>query len=183
MARPIEFDREKVLQACMLQFWKDGYEASSIEKLLAVARINRGTMYNSFGTKDKLFLLCVERYSRQVYQTLITSFDAGSGDDNQRWLQFFQEVFIERTHCHLGCMVVNCAGESIVWDRTAKKAFKKFMSTILHELTRYCKQRGAPEHLANTLLAIYCGASAMARLGASAEVLIDMANGGLQVLE
>ena len=49
MARPVEFDEDKVLTSAMEQFWKEGYEASSVRKLLDCTGINRGTLYNSFG--------------------------------------------------------------------------------------------------------------------------------------
>jgi len=55
MARPIEFDYDSVLENAMQQFWRDGYEASSVQKLLDATGINRGTLYNSFGDKDTFF--------------------------------------------------------------------------------------------------------------------------------
>ncbi len=48
MARRIEFDYDSVLENAMQQFWREGYEASSVQKLLDVTGINRGTLYNSF---------------------------------------------------------------------------------------------------------------------------------------
>ena len=57
MARPVEFDEDKVLTNAMEQFWKEGYEASSVRKLLDCTGINRGTLYNSFGDKDTFFNL------------------------------------------------------------------------------------------------------------------------------
>ena len=45
MARPVEFDEDKVLTSAMEQFWKEGYEASSVRKLLDCTGINRGTLY------------------------------------------------------------------------------------------------------------------------------------------
>jgi len=55
MARPVEFDENKVLTNAMEQFWKEGYEASSVQKLLDCTGINRGTLYNSFGDKETFF--------------------------------------------------------------------------------------------------------------------------------
>ena len=62
MARPVEFDEDKVLRKGMEQFWKEGYEASSIQKLLDCTGINRGTLYNSFGDKETFFKSCVDQY-------------------------------------------------------------------------------------------------------------------------
>ena len=41
MARPVEFEKDKVLTKAMEQFWKEGYEASSVQKLLDATDINR----------------------------------------------------------------------------------------------------------------------------------------------
>ena len=64
MARPVEFDENKVLTNAMEQFWKEGYEASSVQKLLDCTGINRGTLYNSFGDKETFFKSCVDQYNR-----------------------------------------------------------------------------------------------------------------------
>ena len=63
MARPVEFDENKVLTNAMEQFWKEGYEASSVQKLLHCTGINRGTLYNSFGDKETFFKSCVDQYN------------------------------------------------------------------------------------------------------------------------
>ena len=51
MARPVEFDEDKVLTNAMEQFWKEGYEASSVRKLLDCTGINRGTFIIRLGTR------------------------------------------------------------------------------------------------------------------------------------
>ena len=66
MARPVEFEKESVLINAMQQFWMEGYEASSIQKLLDATDINRGTLYNSFGDKDAFFKSCVGKYNELV---------------------------------------------------------------------------------------------------------------------
>ena len=66
MARPIEFDYASVLENAMQQFWREGYEASSVQKLLDATGINRGTLYNSFGDKDTFFTLCIDRYNKKL---------------------------------------------------------------------------------------------------------------------
>jgi len=55
MARPIQFDRDDVLNKALGLFWSDGYEASSVSRLLNVMRLNRGGLYSSFSDKRTLF--------------------------------------------------------------------------------------------------------------------------------
>ena len=73
MARPVEFDENKVLSNAMEQFWKEGYEASSVQKLLDCTGINRGTLYNSFGDKDTFFKSCVDQYNKAIDKHIAAS--------------------------------------------------------------------------------------------------------------
>src|SRR5690554_7864220 len=73
MARPVEFDYNDVFTNAMEQFWREGFEASSVQKLLDVTGINRGTLYNSFGDKDTFFKACLEHYSKLINKDLDNS--------------------------------------------------------------------------------------------------------------
>ncbi len=76
MARPLEFDKDVAINAAMEQFWREGYEASSIQKLLDTMGINRGSLYSSFGDKESLFKTVLSRYEQMIDQhassTLLT---------------------------------------------------------------------------------------------------------------
>ena len=62
MARPLEFDREVVLEQCMLQFWENGYDKTSISDLEEVSGLKRTSLYNSFDSKDGLFKSVIEYF-------------------------------------------------------------------------------------------------------------------------
>lgn len=62
MARPKEFDRNEVLEKAMQVFWKKGYERTSVRDLVAAMGINRGSLYDTFGDKEALYLTALERY-------------------------------------------------------------------------------------------------------------------------
>jgi AcrR family transcriptional regulator len=49
MARPTEFDEGTVLDAAVLCFWKQGYEATSVRDLVAQTGITAASLYNAFG--------------------------------------------------------------------------------------------------------------------------------------
>jgi len=60
--RPVEFDRNVALEEAMQLFWSRGYEATSLPELLERMGIARSSFYQSFGSKQDLFLEAVERY-------------------------------------------------------------------------------------------------------------------------
>ncbi len=63
MARPREFDRDKVLTRAMLLFWKQGYEATSVQSLGECVGLHPGSLYNAFGDKHSLFLEVLDHYT------------------------------------------------------------------------------------------------------------------------
>ena len=60
--RPRSFDRDAALERAMEVFWRQGYEATSINDLTAAMGINPPSLYAAFGDKERLFLEAVERY-------------------------------------------------------------------------------------------------------------------------
>lgn len=61
--RPRGFDREAALEAALTEFWRHGYEATSIATLTKAMGVNPPSLYAAFGDKRKLFSAAVERYA------------------------------------------------------------------------------------------------------------------------
>ena len=61
--RPRGFDRDQALEAALLEFWRHGYEATSIAALTKAMGINPPSLYAAFGDKRRLFSAAVERYA------------------------------------------------------------------------------------------------------------------------
>ncbi len=62
MAGIRKFDAEAVLSAAAAQFWRHGYEATSIQDLEAATGLGRGSLYNAFGDKAALFGAALAHY-------------------------------------------------------------------------------------------------------------------------
>ena len=112
MARHKEFDREEALHRAMEVFWARGYEATSIQDLVEHMRINRQSIYDTFGDKHSLFLQALDRYreiqSRKVFEILDRP---GSVKRNLKLL--FQEVVDKSLsdEGRRGCLVGNSMSE------------------------------------------------------------------------
>ena len=74
MARQKEFDQDEALHQAMEVFWSRGYEAASIQDLVAHMGINRQSLYDTFGDKHALYLRALDRYrdveSRKLFELL-----------------------------------------------------------------------------------------------------------------
>jgi TetR/AcrR family transcriptional repressor of nem operon len=120
MPRPKEFDRDSALDRAMGAFWTKGYAATSVEDLVAHMRIQRGSLYATFGDKRSLFLSALDRYQRVVTRELFEALDApGSGlAAIRRFFRLRVEGSLDRSRPP-GCLVTNSAVELSRRDRGA----------------------------------------------------------------
>ena len=61
--RPREFDHDDVLRIAFDQFWRKGVRGTSLSDIARDAGVQRGSLYNAFGSKEALFLQAYERYA------------------------------------------------------------------------------------------------------------------------
>ena len=135
MARPVEFDEDKVLTNAMEQFWKEGYEASSVRKLLDCTGINRGTLYNSFGDKDTFFRACVEHYNMIVQKHIENSLKDENLSCWNAIEAYFEETIsnVSQKQRAMGCMLVNSLCESVNQNRVLRKLVRDSLMLIRKE--------------------------------------------------
>ena len=107
MARKLEFDRTRTLEAAMKLFWSRGYVATSLAELLDTMNIARSSFYASFGDKRSLFIECLDLFAVRTLDLLHSP--AIESRPEQSAAVFFQktlfDVPLKRTHN--GCMMVN----------------------------------------------------------------------------
>ncbi|SOD66765.1 transcriptional regulator, TetR family [Streptomyces zhaozhouensis] len=70
MARPRSFDEKQVLNAVRDQFWDAGYAATSLEDLMRVSGLGKGSLYAAFGDKRQLFLRALHGYTEEIHAEL-----------------------------------------------------------------------------------------------------------------
>lgn len=73
MARPRSFDEKQVLTAVCDQFWGTGYAATSLEDLMRVSGLGKGSLYAAFGDKHQLFLQALRGYTDARHEELRTA--------------------------------------------------------------------------------------------------------------
>ena len=63
MGRPRTFREDEALDAAMRVFWQKGYEGTSLDDLTGAMKINRSSLYSTFGDKEALFRRVMKQYS------------------------------------------------------------------------------------------------------------------------
>lgn len=112
MARPQEFETSVALSNAMRVFWSKGYEAASLNDILAATGLSKSSLYATFGDKRELFLAAFETYRRQRMQHLEAILNNGQ-PARQSIEEFFRQgVAHAGTPEHgYGCMTANEAVE------------------------------------------------------------------------
>jgi AcrR family transcriptional regulator len=85
--RPREFDHDDVLRIAFDQFWRKGVRGTSLSDIARDAGVQRGSLYNAFGSKEALFLCAYERYASEYLSSLQKAL--GSGTLRKRLMAFF----------------------------------------------------------------------------------------------
>jgi len=113
MARPIQFDREDVLNKALGLFWSDGYEASSISRLLSVMGLNRGSLYSSFSDKRTLFKEVLDFYFQRISLLLLKPNLIETDDPAESIRGFFYQALLYEDSKVLskGCFLFNTVSE------------------------------------------------------------------------
>lgn len=148
--RPIAFDREAVLAEMVRLFWEEGYEGASFQKLEARTGLNRSSLYNSFGSKETLFSLALDRYLREVAGRLLVPLEEGTKgmEDIHAFVDALATWFASPASAP-GCLMVNSivefggSREEIV--REACRYTDRFRVAASAALTRAFERGELPE--------------------------------------
>ena len=62
MARPREFDEDRVKEALTRVFWEKGYEATTMQDLVDATGLLKGSLYGAFGDKQALYMIALAHY-------------------------------------------------------------------------------------------------------------------------
>ena len=77
MARPKEFDPRTALSAAVQVFWRNGYEKTSLDDLMAAMQVGRQSLYDTFGDKRELYLSALEAYRGSTQAAMQRLFASG----------------------------------------------------------------------------------------------------------
>ncbi|MFD6447669.1 TetR/AcrR family transcriptional regulator [Promicromonospora sp. NPDC060204] len=175
MARPRQFDEDEVLRAVCDQFWDAGYAATSLQDLMRVSGLGKGSLYAAFGDKHELFLRVLRRYVASLDRAVRRSIDsAPSALEGLRSFVMMPVGDPEGVAARRGCLLANSTTELAAVDPTvaaeARRAYEE-TTTTLAEAVRRAQAEGDvgatidPVGTARALLAAQQGLTFMGRTG------------------
>jgi len=110
MARKANFDREEKLLVAMDVFWRKGFASTSISDLTNELKINRFSLYNTYGDKQQLYYEAIDTYLRKVSLPALTDLekDNASLPELESFLTSFANLQRQR---NCGCFIQNALVE------------------------------------------------------------------------
>jgi len=107
MARVIEYDPQEVLEKTMELFWHKGYEATSIQDIVAATGLKPGSIYAAYKNKEGMFKAVLNMYTTNSLKTINEVLNK-SDDILQNIEDFLKVVIIDilANEEHNGCLLV-----------------------------------------------------------------------------
>lgn len=174
----------------MLVFWKEGYEAASVETLCHATGLPRASLYKAYGGKQGLFLAAVQHYAETRMGPVLAALDGG-GSLIADLAGFFDEVVALGTGSHgpngclVSCVLSDAAGTNPKFKAELEARFAA-LETRLAERIRSNRRSPdtdtSPEAQALLLAAVARGIMVRARAGTSAGQLAPIAQSALRYL-
>ncbi|MGR9051188.1 MAG: TetR/AcrR family transcriptional regulator [Gammaproteobacteria bacterium] len=131
LGRPKTFDTDQALQRAMQQFWRAGFEGTSMQDLLKVTGLSKSSLYQTYGSKLQLFLKCLDCYQRQLTDRLHTKLaNSTTGMDFIRLilLEIVDEAALESDK--KGCLLVNTLNEQCRQDKQIAESLRYGLANL-----------------------------------------------------
>lgn len=134
MARTIEFNREEVLENAMHTFWQKGYSQTSIPNLVEATKLNPGSIYAAFESKEGLFLETMSFYGNRSLDNLKQHLSEAASPI--QGISKFFTVLINKTEDKndKGCLIVNTLLEMSSHNASIQAQANKQLSGVENEL-------------------------------------------------
>jgi len=137
MTRPKEFNPDEVVDKAMNTFWQKGFEATSINDLVDSTGINKASLYNTFGNKEKLFHSAIDRYFQRFVTTAVYQMDQeSSGLTAITAFLYSAGEMAMNDDIKKGCFLTNSCIESTILDEESKRRVSESLSTMKNSFRR-----------------------------------------------
>lgn len=175
--RPRAFDTEEILDASVGVFWKQGYAGTTTRTLEQSLGISQSSLYNAFGSKEKLFEQVVARYEQQLQTEVLVHLDRP--DPDRAAIIAFLDALLPwiRHDEHSGCLVLNLSAESGD-DVERMDRYRAMLRDLLKAaVASFTDDDRETELRSDLLVAAILGLNISARSGADMDELVRLCDG------
>lgn len=153
--------RDRLIQSAVRLFYRNGYTATGIEKILAEAEVSKPTLYRHFRTKEDLIIAALRRWDEDCRLWLTREMDNRATDGRGQLLALFDtlEDWFDKPGFQ-GCMFINATAEYAELANPVHRAAAEHKRLFGENILARCRALGVsdPEQLAGDLLLLMEGA-------------------------
>ncbi|MDQ4115136.1 MAG: TetR family transcriptional regulator C-terminal domain-containing protein [Actinomycetota bacterium] len=182
MARPRTFDEDRVLHELRDRFWDAGYTATTLQDLMRISGLGKGSLYAAYGDKHSLFLRTLRAYIAEGHDGLRTTLES-----EPRAIDALRKMLMAPVSpgAERGCFLANSTCELATQHadvRTeARQAYETMKQLIAACVARAQQEGDLPadedaDQIARSLLAAQQGVVFMGRTGMDVEELRSVAH-------
>ncbi len=173
MPRRKQFDTDDVLMKAMDLFWRQGYQATSMEDLAKVMGLSRASIYNEFPNKHALFVRALRHYDKVWRENWLADLTKSSSP-REAILDVFEAAIDAclADGSRDGCLLINTALELSPYDPEVADIVTRAF-TEMEAFFRTSVERGkalgeirdtvAEERTASALLGLFIGLRVLVR--------------------
>ena len=131
MPRGKTFDPDQKIDQAVDLFWQRGCDAVSVQDLVEALGLNRGSLYDTYGGKDQLWLSALARYCEQRNARLAGLLDSSAGPVLPRLRALLTElarIAVERGYSRLEWSVLD-------WNEPALRFYRSLGAVGMDDWT------------------------------------------------
>jgi len=183
MARPREFDTDKVLDALQDVFWERGYEGTSYAHITAATGLRKGSLYSAFGDKRALYLEALAQYDSGNVSNGVAMLSNINQTGAERIDALMQSLVdaAETKRGRWGCLLCNAAVDQAPFDPDTEAAVLKSMTQMKLAIAKALENTKAANKV-EAVWTLYFGGRVMIKSGASKATLAAIKEQTLSLL-
>ncbi len=194
MPRQIEFKSDTVLRGAMQVFRERGFKGTSVKDLERATGISSGSLYNSFGGKEGVFVEALDHYNSTVVRKRVEKY-LNNKPPVKGLTSLFLSLLPNTPDGLYGCLLTNSAVEFGAENSIATNGVREGFAALEHGFQRSIDQlvlengSGARSkfarshvHSAKKLLTLYQGILVLVRFGQPSKELSTIIENEIQQL-
>ncbi|MPT09130.1 MULTISPECIES: TetR/AcrR family transcriptional regulator [Comamonas] len=182
MAGVRQFDESRLLHTSLDLFWRNGFEATTMKDIAEASGVQRGSLYNSYGDKDSIFILSFNVYSNNLIKS---TRECLTGSDIPGSLEKYFLLLINNMTIGSparGCLTTKTAADGSIEKSQIRDELKSLLDSLNQLLENFFQENNiskytsaSPSDAARVVITFTRGLAIMERVYGDKEMLIRTA--------
>jgi len=169
MNTPTATARDRLIETALSLFNRYGFHATGVDRIVAVAKVAKKTLYAHFPSKEELILAALSRKRAAFADKFLPMIRASSDDPRERLLGLFElaKSWFQDPD-FFGCIFINAAVEYSEPGHPINSCAREFKTLLRNFVREQAIAGGAadPEALADQIALLFEGATTVAQVQA-----------------